>query len=258
MKLLVPLVTPYTDDSTAISEIRLARAIKWHKEHGATGFVVMSAAGEPHTLGLAERKELLELVDRELRDIPMVVNVTGPTTAYSIEVCQRAEAIGAVAAVASPPPGHHLTKEEAVSFLGALRRYGGLSVSLFDASGVHADVNQLSSLQTGTFPGKLTEHGEEAIALNSHGSTCEFWTEHGIAHPLAMFGCDNAQIWLSDWARFKPLFQGLFKLGGYERTGKYFMEKIGIDCGPPRGPSLPLSPEGRQLVDTLVSAIQPR
>ena len=101
MRLIAPLVTPYTDDGSTISEIRLARLMRRYREGGLEGVVVGSDAGEFASLSLAERKRLLEWVMRDSGDMAIYVNVTAQTTAIAIDICQDAAANGGNGAILS-------------------------------------------------------------------------------------------------------------------------------------------------------------
>ena len=53
-KLLVPLVTPFTDDASSVSEVRLARLVKHLGGQGVEGFVINSDVGEFTAMSFGE------------------------------------------------------------------------------------------------------------------------------------------------------------------------------------------------------------
>jgi len=253
-RLIVPLITPYTDDGSTISEIRLSRVMRHFKDQGFEGVIVASDAGEGASLSLAERKKLLEWVIRDVPEMAVYINATAQTTAIAIDLCQDAAEAGAVGAVFCPPPSGHLTPEEAVNFLNVMRRHANVSCGFIDPSG-HLSEHAATAETTGIKPpAPLAEHDLAKFALTAHGSNCECWTPSGMIHPAAMFGMPVAEKILSKWDVFKPVLQGLLKLAGPARVGKYVMEAQGMECGPLRGPFMPLNPAGREIVDHILKA----
>lgn len=253
-RLIVPLITPYTDDGSTISEIRLARLMRHFRDQGFDGVIVASDAGEGASLSLAERKKLLEWVIRDAADMAVYINATAQTTAIAIDLCQDAAESGAVGAIICPPPSGHLTQEEAVNYLTVMRRHANLACGFIDPTGHLSE--QTASVETAGLkpPGSLAEHNLEHLAVTAHGSSCECWTPSGMIHPAAMFGMSAANNILSKWEIFKPVVQGLLKLAGPARVGKYVMELQGLESGPLRGPFMPLNPAGREIVDHILKA----
>lgn len=253
-RLIVPVVTPYTDDGSTISEIRLSRVMRHFREQGFEGVLIASDAGEGASLSLAERKKLLEWVVRDVPDMAIYINATSQTTAVAIDLCQDAAETGAVGAVLCPPPVGHLTQDEAVNYLNVMRRHGNIACGFIDPSGHYSQFATAAETTGVKPPAPLAEHGLEHFALTPHGCNCEFWTPSGMVHPAALFGMESAKKMFGKWDAFKPVLQGLLKLAGPARVGKYVMEAQGIECGPLRGPFMPLNPAGREIVDHILKA----
>lgn len=128
---LVPLVTPFTDDLSSISESRLARLIRRCRGQGARGYVVASEVGEFFTLGRGERKHLLEMVMREVGPGETVIaNVTAIGTFEAIDLAVHAAQSGARAVCLGPPFGIHLTAREIADHLRAVIDYSEAEVVL--------------------------------------------------------------------------------------------------------------------------------
>ena len=60
-----PLTTAFTDDGRTLSEVRMARQVKFWMERGVTGFYLGGETGEFLTVVTSERKTALEIVQRE-------------------------------------------------------------------------------------------------------------------------------------------------------------------------------------------------
>ncbi len=251
-RLIAPIPTPYTDDGSTISEIRLARLIRRVRESGFEGVLIASDAGEWASLSLAERKKLCEWVARDAHGMAIYVNATAQTTAIAIDLCQDAHECGAVGAVLCPPPHGILTKEEAVNYLNVVRRHGKIPVGFLDPSGHLSEAARVGESSATRVPEPLSAHAMEAYASNPHGSSIECWTPSGIVHPAALFGRDHVDRIFLRWDAFRPILVGLLKLAGSARVAKYAMEKQGIECGPLRGPFMPLSPQGQEIADRIM------
>jgi hypothetical protein len=102
--LFVPLITPFTDDGATISEVRLARLLRFYTDRGAEGFIVGSDLGEFTSLTLAERKELFEWVHRHTQaSLPIIVNASALSTSSCLDLAQHASRHGARAVTLMPP-----------------------------------------------------------------------------------------------------------------------------------------------------------
>lgn len=255
-RLIAPLVTPYTDDGSTVSEIRLARLMRRYREEGIEGVVVGSDAGEFASLSLTERKRLFEWVMRDSGDMAIYVNVTAQTTAIAIDVCQDASSNGANGAILCPPMVGQMTIEEARNFLTVLRRHGNLGVGFIDPTGV---LNEVSSADIDSVAVKCAEplafHDLAQYAVTPHGASWECWTPSGVIHPAAIFGKEKGEAILAKWPAFKPVLEGVIRHSGIARVSKYIVEASGIEVGPLRGPFMPLNPAGREIVDHILRAV---
>ena len=133
--LIVPLAAPYTDDTSTLSEIRVARMMRWHIEQGAAGFLVGSESAEVTALSIGERQKLTEWVMRESGSRPVYVNITAGTTLATLALAQDAQDCGAAGGLLLPPPGAPLTEDEAKGYMAAVRRHGNLACSWIDPTG---------------------------------------------------------------------------------------------------------------------------
>lgn len=253
--LIVPLATAFTDDASSLSEIRIARVVQWHKERGAAGFMIGSAAGEVTSLSLAERKDLAGYVMREAGDMPLYVNVTANTTPMAMDLCQDAFDCSAAGAVVCPPSPGGLTNEEMTNYLRAIRRHGRLAFGFLDPTGKY-EVDPSDYLQPGvSVPLPLVEKGMGDLACLGTGPS-ECWTPRGIVHPVGVFGGEYGRRLLDKWAVFQKPVTALFKAYGLHRVAKYVFEQDGIDLGPPRPPFGRLGEKGRQVVDQLLGSLR--
>jgi 4-hydroxy-tetrahydrodipicolinate synthase len=102
---IVPsLNTPFTADDR-IDAPALGRLVERCVEVGCGGLLVLAVAGETASLSAAEHAHVLDLVMAACdRRLPVVVGVSAPTFAASLERARRAAAADACAVLWQPPP----------------------------------------------------------------------------------------------------------------------------------------------------------
>lgn len=252
--LIVPLVTPFTDDTSSVSEVRVARLINWHSERGAAGFVLNTEAGEVTSLALSERKQISDYVFKQVGDASFYINVTANTTPAAMDLCQDAFDCGATGAIIVPPlPGGH-TVEEMTYYLRALRRHGNIALGFLDPHGQYPIPKDIYVTPGMVVPQPYSDHELDQYTCLGPGPM-EFWSPRGIAHPVGVFGAEAGMRILSRWEVLGKAVTALFRIYGAHRVAKYVLEKDGLELGPPRPPFGPLAEKGRAAVDQLLSSI---
>lgn len=131
---LTPLVTPFTDDGVALSEVRLSRLIRFYLGQRAEGFAICTDIGEFPTLAPSERKQLLEWVMRESHGAyPITTNVSTLSTSLSLDLAQHAQRHGARAVTVMPPFYGTPTQHECVEHIRVVSAYSKLPLIVVDA-----------------------------------------------------------------------------------------------------------------------------
>lgn len=250
-RLLIPLATPFTDDSSAVSEVRLARLIQFYRSQDAAGFVVGTDFAEYTSCSLSERKQILEWAIRESGAMPVYVNATAATTSSVMDLCQHAARHGARAAIVQPPPYGQYTDDELASFEVAVRRHGNLAIHFVGFRPSDAgEPPQTATLQDA--PQELEEHVAGRVCLSP--TTYEFQAADAVALGVAVFGTEAARHMIANWSRVQHVVQGLFKLAGPARIVKAFLAAQDIEIGPHRGPMMALNEQGRSILSNLLAA----
>jgi len=114
--------TPFHDDGSLDEESR-RQCIDFCIEAGAHGIVTPVNASESIALVDAERLRVAEIVvERVGGRIPVVIGVSGVSTAASVLYSQHAASIGADAVIAMPPYVRHPPADEIVDFYAAVAR----------------------------------------------------------------------------------------------------------------------------------------
>lgn len=214
-----PVVTPFTDDSSGISEVRLARLVRRLVDSGARGFFVGTEAGEFTCLSFSERKSALEIVVRECHGaLPVVAHISTLSTASSLDLAQHAQRHGARAALVMPPYYGQYTDLEIEWHFRTIHQYADIPLIVIDPlkriSGAIA--KNLQGMDRLT----LIERPSRTDMIQGDG----FDVKASHAFP-ADLGKDDA-----------AKFDELAMYHGSAKVLKAALEEINLDCGPVRKP----------------------
>ncbi len=252
--LIVPLAAPYTDDTSTLSEIRVARMMRWHIEQGAAGFLVGSEAAEVTALSIGERQKLTEWVMRESGSRPVYVNITAGTTLATLALAQDAQDCGAAGGLLLPPPGAPLTEDEAKGYMAAVRRHGNLACSWIDPSGALSHLADELPTPGHVALRPLAEKHPD-LAATAHGQLFDFWSPHGVCCAVGLLGARLGGQLLQHKPMFVRPLRELIRSGGAHRVAKAVLEIHGIEAGPPRSPSVPLADGYHKTLEELIRAL---
>lgn len=237
-----PLVSPFTDDSSTLSEIRFARQMKQLNAANVAGFVVGGDVGEFTSLSATERKSLTEWTLREAAGKPVLVHVTSMSTLATLDLAQHAARHGARAVILMPPIYGSYTVDEVTTYLRIVGQHAGVPVVVVDpmehiSDEIHEELQQVPGIH---FAISLVDAGFERLCA-SKGGTCpdEFCIGSAIVTPLALLlperlGADAIH---QDFAKLLILLGTL----NPARIAKAALEAMGQEMGPPRGPLKPLT-----------------
>lgn len=244
-RLIVPLVSPFSDDTSTLSEVRFARLVRRHLDEGAAGFLLGTEAGEVHALSQGERKQLMEWAVREANGVPVYVNVTTTTTAGTIDLAQHAERHGARGAVFQIHPVLRISEAEAQTYVATVVRHANLPCAFFGPIKPEGDL-------TGSLDAVgLEETGLGTFAVRGKASVDEFALGECFTSPVAVLGPTTAEWIFSHWDHEMVKVQALFQHGLAHRVGKAWMEEGGLDLGRTRGPIQGLDSKCRLVMDAL-------
>lgn len=134
---LTPLVAPFTDDGSSLSEVRISRLIRRWVERGSEGFFLNGDAGEFMCLSSGERKYMVEVVLRDsFAAIPVIVNISSLSTSKSLDLSQHAARHGARAGFLTPPYYGNYNAMEIGNHIRTVVSFSNLPVILADPNGV--------------------------------------------------------------------------------------------------------------------------
>lgn len=242
----MPLVAAFTDDTSTLSEVRVARMLRFHIDRGAKGFMVNGETGDPFQLAHSERKQLLEWVIRDAGGLPVWVNISATTTAGVVDLCQHASRHGAKGAVVCPPPVGRYAAHEAKGMLMAVSRHGNLQAMFADPEGKWAGYEAtLAALPA----------ADASWAVLSHPAPDEGMLGGLMATPFAMFGADKASAVAAKIEVLRPAMQAVIAHGGLGRATRHAMMELGCDVGNSRPPAFELNDEGKKILGGMLKVV---
>jgi len=230
--LLVPLITPFTDDGSQVSEIRISRLVRHLHDRDVAGFIVCSDTGEFFSMSMSERKELLEWVMRESRGKPVIAHVTASSTAATLDLAQHAGRHGCRGVIVMPPIYGPFVQDEKLKFIESIVSFANSPVVVVDHKRELTDASreELTRL-TGV---SIADPLPEPLGCHEEPMTDSFRLGTAVATPAAL---------LVQHGELGAVASLIARFGG-ARVGKAGLEMLGMEMGNPRGPLRPLQGEG--------------
>jgi 4-hydroxy-tetrahydrodipicolinate synthase len=264
---LPALITPFTDDGSAIDTGAVTAIVDRLIGAGVTGLVPGGSTGEFTTLSHAERRELIETTLEAAADrVPVVAGTGALSTRETVELSVHAEQAGAAAVMIVPPFYDALSWRELLAHYTAVADAIEIPIMYYNlpsASGVKLTAAQLRELPITC----LKDTGGDAVAATELIQTdaptlLNGWDTLTFA---ALAAGVQAVVWgtasilpeqcvtlhrllIDDidlpaarelWARLWPLCQFL-EGQSYSAAVKTACRLIGDTTGPVRAPLLPL------------------
>lgn len=247
MDFVVPLLATFTDDTSSLSEVRVARLIRFHIERGARGFVFGGETSETFMLGHNERKLFLEWVIRECQGLPLWVEITAMSTSGVVDLCQHASRHGAKGAILCPPPCGRIFPHEAKGLMMAVNRHGNLATEYADPMGKWSEVSEP--------PLKPVQGVDESMAVMDAPCVDEMMVGGMMVTPFAMFGADKAPGLIAKAQVMRPAMQSLLRHGGCNRAARAAVVEMECEVGPARSPVFELTDEGKKILNGIVGVL---
>ena len=287
---LPALITPFTEDGSALDTEALAAHVERLVGGGVAGLVPGGSTGEFTTLAHAERRELVETtVAAAAGRVPVVAGTGALSTRETVEPSVHAEQTGAAAVMVVPPFYDPLGWRELLAHYAAVADRISIPIMYYNlpsATGVTLDADQLRELRrvagvtslkdTGgdaTAATELVQAGEDAPTLLNGWDTLTFaalaagvravvW---GTASILPEQCVELHRLLIDEidlpaarelWARLWPLCAFL-EGQSYPAAVKTACRLVGDATGPVRAPLLELEDEAQRELAALVQAAMP-
>jgi 4-hydroxy-tetrahydrodipicolinate synthase len=264
---LPALITPFTDDGSAIDTGSLAEIVDRLIGAGVAGLVPGGSTGEFTTLSLSERRRLVDTtVEAAAGRVPVVAGTGALSTRETVELSVHAEEAGAAAVMIVPPFYDALSWRELLAHYTAVADAIEIPIMYYNlpsATGVRLTAAQLRELpvtclkdtggdavaateliQTGG-PTLLNGWDTLTFAALAAGARAVVW---GAASILPQQCVELHRLLIDDidlpaarelWARLWPLCRFL-EGQSYPAAVKAACRLVGHATGPVRAPLLPL------------------
>ena len=267
---LPALITPFTEDGTAIDTDALGANVDRLVDAGVAGLVPGGSTGEFTTLSHDERRQLIEATIEAARGrVPVVAGTGALSTSETVELSVHAERAGAAAVMIVPPFYDPLSWRELLAHYSAVAEAIDIPIMYYNlpgATGVKLTADQFRELQRVRVT-CLKDTGGDAVAatelIQTDGPTLlNGWDTLTFA---ALAAGVRAVVWgtasivpeqcvelhrllIDDidlpaarelWARLWPLCQFL-ESQSYSAAVKAACGLVGDTTGPVRPPLLPL------------------
>jgi 4-hydroxy-tetrahydrodipicolinate synthase len=276
---LPALITPFTDDGTAIDTGALTPIVERLIGAGVAGLVPGGSTGEFTTLSHLERRELVEAtVEAAAGRVPVVAGTGALSTRETVELSVHAEQAGAAAVMIVPPFYEALAWRELLAHYTAVADAIEIPIMYYNlpsASGVKLTAAQLRELpvtclkdtggdavaateliQTGG-PTLLNGWDTLTFAALAAGVRAVVW---GTASILPQQCVELHRLLIDDidlpaarelWGRLWPLCQFL-EGQSYPAAVKTACRLVGDTTGPVRAPLLPLDDARTRELEALL------
>jgi 4-hydroxy-tetrahydrodipicolinate synthase len=264
---LPALITPFTDDSSAIDTVALTGIVDRLIAGGVGGLVPGGSTGEFATLTGAERRQLVETtLDAAAGRVPVIAGTGALSTRETVDLSVHAEQAGASAVMVVPPFYDALSWRELLAHYTAIADAIDIPIMYYNlpsASGQRLTAAQLRELPIAC----LKDTGGDAVAatelIQTDGPTLlNGWDTltfaalaagveavvWGVASILPKECVELHRLLIDDidlpaarelWARLWPLCQFL-ESQSYPAAVKTACALVGDRTGPVRAPLLPL------------------
>jgi len=256
--LIIPTLTPFTDDMSTVSEVRLARHVRRLVESNPGGLLTAGSVGEFQSLANSERKTLLEIVIRESSNsIPVIQNITAVNTMGALDMAQHAKRHGARAVVVAPPMYGDYTQLELKQHFKTIANYCDLGVLVADDRNVigpeiRAELEDHGAIKYVSPIGEICAE----IATSEFARPDEFtFNGNAFCSTIAIFEPSEVREACSGGKRIAKAaaYATAIKQYGSSRIAKLMMLELDIEIGPQR---VPLQAPPREATLNLVAALQ--
>jgi 4-hydroxy-tetrahydrodipicolinate synthase len=127
------MVTPFTEDGSAIDIAALERFLEWQVGVGVPGIIVLGSTGEFLTVSDDERTQLVEATIRHIGGrIPVLVGTMNAHTPNAVRYSREAEALGADGLMVVPPYYYTPTEREIVGYYKAISEAVSIPIMLYN------------------------------------------------------------------------------------------------------------------------------
>ena len=272
------LITPMTAGGE-LNEAALREVIEFNIQAGVHGFWVAGGTGESVLLEDEENMRIAEIVSDQARGrIENIMHVGAATTARAVKLAEHAAKSG-VEAICCVPPFFYRQSDEAIvehyKAVGAAANLPLFVYNLPQATGVEITPDMMQKIQDGVPQLKGLKHSAVTFAnvraFSNMGLQCLVGNAMLMLPALTIgaSGCVDGppnvapELWVEIWNAYNDgdihraeaaqekasqVTDLVRSIGLHAGTKAILSERLGIDCGAPRPPGQPITPEQRTMM----------
>jgi dihydrodipicolinate synthase/N-acetylneuraminate lyase len=272
------IITPMTSDSR-LNEDAFRRVMEFNIQAGVHGFWVAGGTGESVFLDDEENRRIAEIArDQAQGRVKNIMHVGAITTKRAAQLAEHAAKVGVDAICCVPPFFHGHSDEAIVEHYRVAAAAADLPFFVYNlpqATGVEITPELLQKIQDAVPQLAGLKHSaltfSHVHAFTKMGLACFIGNSRLMlpALTLGAVGCIDGppnmvpEVWVELWNAYQAgdlkraqiaqergaEIAGLFQAHNFHAVMKYVLsQRLGIDCGDPRPPGQPLSPEEREEV----------
>ena len=286
---IVPAIPTPMDATGQVAEEALRKLVEFNIEAGVHGFWVSGGTGESVLLDDEENRRVAEIVvDQGKGRVANIIHVGAATTARAASLAEHAARVGAEAICCVPPFFYSRSDEEIVEHYRVVAAAADLPLFAYNlpsATRVEIDPPLMQKIQDGVPQLKGLKHSVANLSnlrafarmgLDAFTGSCHWMLP---AMTLGAVGAVDGppsvapELWVAIWRAYKAgelkeaeaaqdrASEAVAALmgcgGGFHAMIKAAIGmRLGIDCGDPRLPALPLNKEQRQALERIVGELQ--
>ncbi len=272
------LITPMTAGGE-LNEAALREVIEFNIQAGVHGFWVAGGTGESVLLEDEENMRIAEIASDQSRGrIENIMHVGAATTARAVKLAEHAAKSG-VEAICCVPPFFYRQSDEAIvehyKAVGAAANLPLFVYNLPQATGVEITPEMMQKIQDGVPQLKGLKHSAVTFAnvraFSNMGLQCLVGNAMLMLPALTIgaSGCVDGppnvapELWVEIWNAYNDgdihraeaaqekasqVTDLVRSIGLHAGTKAILSERLGIDCGSPRAPGQPITPEQRTMM----------
>ena len=272
------LITPMTAGGE-LNEAALREVIEFNIQAGVHGFWVAGGTGESVLLEDEENMRIAEIASDQSRGrIENIMHVGAATTARAVKLAEHAAKSG-VEAICCVPPFFYRQSDEAIvehyKAVGAAANLPLFVYNLPQATGVEITPEMMQKIQDGVPQLKGLKHSAVTFAnvraFSNMGLQCLVGNAMLMLPALTIgaSGCVDGppnvapELWVEIWNAYNDgdihraeaaqekasqVTELVRSIGLHAGTKAILSERLGIDCGAPRLPGQPITPEQRTMM----------
>ena len=282
------LVTPFTDDGSALAPECVAPLIGHLLEQGSKGFFVCGGTGEGIAMSVSERKAMAEATIAAVSgQVPLILQVGATATDNAVELAKHAAQAGADAVASVAPVDRPNDLEAAVAHYTAIGAASDLPFYIYwlaasAEQGITAERFLEAMEAVPNFSGlKFTDSnfylfqrlanlagdrlniisGPDEICLGGMvaGSDAAIGTTYNIMPKIflemrRLFAASDIRPAMALQARANEVISTLFDFGALAAV-KAMMGMRGVPVGPPRDPHIPLDQAAQTRLQNALAAL---